>query len=238
MTDLDTVFSSLSFDRNSGEPREGKAPYADRLPRQNEYEEKERTRQIAAYRAQRFEAAKRRIPLDFHEPFDRNRTGIDLKSMDSIMAWDGKRSILAKGMSQLGKTRSVYKLLMKWHTEYDSSFIVLDERKILGKVTDAFGEKGLQKLDRKLCNVDILFLDDLDKVNFTNGVMAQNALTLIFGVIKDRMANRRPTFITMNTSVTEVFQSAGPAVTQSLIERMKQPECWQVEVFNQPTNQQ
>ena len=98
------------------------------------------------------------------------------------------------------------------------------------------GRKGSRSSTES--NVDILFLDDLDKVNFTNGVMAQNALTLIFGVIKDRMANRRPTFITMNTSVTEVFQSAGPAVTQSLIERMKQPECWQVEVFNQPTNQQ
>jgi hypothetical protein len=238
MSDFDTIFSNMNIGATDKSDASDKAPYAHLIPSAEEAEDIERTRQLKAYRGQRLEAAKRRIPIDFHEPFDRTRKTIDLKSMDSIMAWDGTRSILAKGMSQLGKTRSIYKLIMKSHTEYDRSFIVLDERKILAKVTDAFGEKGLQKLDRKLCNVDILFLDDLDKVNFTNGVMAQNALTLIFGVIKDRMANRRPTFITMNTSVTEVFQSAGAAVTQSLIERMKQGEYWQVEVFTQQTTNQ
>lgn len=191
----------------------------------------EQQRITESYKNQRIESAKRRIPIDFCEGIDRTRKGIDLKSMDSIARWDGKRSIYAKGQSQLGKTRSIYGLLFDQFVNHDRNFIVLDERKILAKVTDAFGEKGIEELDRKLCSVDILFLDDLDKVNFTNGVMAQNALTLIFGVIKDRMANRKPTFITMNTSVTEVFQSAGAAVTQSLIERMKQAENWQVEVF-------
>jgi len=195
----------------------------------------EQKRIAESYKKQRIESAMRRIPIDFCDEIDRTRTGIDLKSMDSVSRWDGKRSIYAKGMSQLGKTRSIYALLLDQFVNHERNFIVLDERKILAKVTDAFGEKGIEELDRKLCNVDILFLDDLDKVNFTNGVMAQNALTLIFGVIKDRMANRKPTFITMNTSITEVFQSAGAAVTQSLIERMKQDEHWQVEVFTPTT---
>lgn len=195
----------------------------------------EQLRIAEAYKKQRIESARSRVPVDFCDDIDRTRKGIDLRSMDSVAQWDGKRSIYAKGMSQLGKTRSIYALLIDQFVNHERNFIVLDERKILAKVTDAFGEKGIEELDRKLCNVDILFLDDLDKVNFTNGVMAQNALTLIFGVIKDRMANRKPTFITMNTSVTEVFQSAGPAVTQSLIERMKQDDHWQVEVFTAPT---
>lgn len=207
-----------------------KAPYAHLLPA-DAAEDSERTRQLRVRREQRFEAVKRRIPRDFHVPFDRTRENIDLASMDSIMEWDGKRSILAKGSSQLGKSRSIYRLIMKWHTEYDSSFIIMDERKILARVMDAFGEKGLAELDRKLCRVDILFLDDLDKVNFTSGVMARNALTLIFGVIKDRMANLKPTFIAMNTSVTDVFKDAGPSIAQSLIERMKQREHWQIETF-------
>ena len=195
----------------------------------------EAQRSIAeSYRKMRLESAQRKVPADFCLEIDRTRSGIDLKSMDSIAQWDGKRSIYAKGMSQLGKTRAIYSLLIDQFVNHERQFIVLDERKILAKVTDAFGEKGIQELDRKLCNIDILFLDDLDKVNFTNGVMAQNALTLIFGVIKDRMANHKPTFITMNTSITEVFQSAGAAVTQSLIERMKQDEHWQVEVFTKP----
>jgi len=215
------IINSLASDSNLND-----------LPACNRKTEEEIQSEIkASYRAQRAEAASKRIPRDFLAPLDNTKPRIDVQAMRNVLEWDGRRSMLAKGASQCGKTRAIYKLLFNQFVDEGRTFLALDERQVFARVTDAFGEKGVQALDEKLCGVDILFLDDLDKVNFSNGVMAQNALTLIFGVIKDRMANLKPTFITLNTSVTEVFQSAGAAVTQSLIERMKQDDHWQIEAF-------
>jgi DNA replication protein DnaC len=196
--------------------------------------EEEVQRDIAeSYRRQRETIADRKVPADYMTKDDRNRKGVNWQAFDAVQAWDGKLSIICKGKSQLGKSRAVYRMLHKQYVENERSFIALDERQILLQISDAFGEKGLLALDRKWMSADILFFDDIDKANFTDGVTGRNAMSLVFGVIKARMAERKVTILGYNTSISAIFKPAGDHVAESLIERMKQPDRWMIVNFDE-----
>ena len=177
-----------------------------------------------------------KIPLDFLTPIDRARPTVDWKAFDEIQEWDGRKSITARGVSQIGKTRAIYQVLKREYVENYRSFLVLDEFQLLAKVSDAAKNGKLEELARKFNDSDILFIDDIDKVNFSQGVTGNNALTLIFGVIKRRMATQKPTILSYNLSLTEVFAHAGEHTMDSLIRRVKQEEYWLNIEFRQRSN--
>lgn len=204
------------------------------LPPPSRRTEQEIQRDLAkSYRNQRDELARRKIPADYITPNDRTRGSVNWKAFDAVQAWDGERSIVCKGLSQKGKSRAVYQLLRNQYVDHGRSFTALDERKILIRISDAFSEKGLAELDRQWMTADILFFDDIDKVNFSDGVTGRNAMSLVFGVIKARMAERKVTILGYNTSVQAIFKPAGEHVAASLIERMKQSDRWQIVNFDQ-----
>jgi len=201
-------------------------------PRSKEERDREAQREIEeSYRAQRVWKARELIPFEFQQDLDRTNPRVDWKAFDEVLAWDGKRSVLVKGPSQLGKTRAIFQVLYRAMVEQKRSFKVLNERNILAKVADARSEQALSKLSDAWCREDILFFDDLDKVNFHNGVIAQSCLTLVFGVIKERMAQHRPTFLSQNARIQDIFAAAGKPACLSMIERIKQEEHWQVTLF-------
>lgn len=185
------------------------------------------------YRVQRQYLAEKKIPSDYITENDRTRATVNWKAFDAVQEWDGERSIICKGLSQKGKSRAVYQLLRDQYVDKGRNFVALDERKILIKISDAFSEKGLAELDRQWMAADILFFDDIDKANFSDGVTGRNAMSLVFGVIKARMAERKVTILGYNTSVGAIFKPAGDHVSASLIERMKQEDRWQIVNFDQ-----
>ena len=176
----------------------------------------------------------RKIPEEFLEPVDRMRTTVDWKAFDGIQAWDGKKSITARGPSQLGKTRAIYQALMSEVRRSGKRFKVVDEFDLIAKVSDAASAGKLADLSKGWNQVDVLFFDDIDKVNFNQGVTGKNALALVFGVIKDRMSRRRPTILSYNLSIADFFAEAGEHTVNSLIERIKQKEHWMSVEFKQP----
>lgn len=197
-------------------------------------EEEIQTKLRQEYRGQREESAKRRIPAEFLSKLDRSRKSVDWKAVDEILSWDEKRGITARGPSQLGKTRSIYAALHKAYVERGISFIVLDEWRVLAKVKDASRERDLEALGDKWRSVDVLWFDDLDKVNFTQGVTGSDALGLVFGVIKTRMANHKPTILSYNCRLSDIFGPAGQHYAASIAERVQQPEHWLNVEFKQP----
>ena len=187
---------------------------------------------------QRLQDVACKIPADFLTPIDRTRSTVDWKAFDEIQEWDGKKSITARGVSQIGKTRAIYQALKREYVENYRNFLVLDEFQLLAKVSDAAKNGKLEELAKKFNGSDILFIDDIDKVNFSQGVTGNNALTLIFGVIKRRMATQKPTILSYNLSLTEVFAHAGEHTMDSLIQRVKQEEYWLNIEFKQRGNLQ
>jgi chromosomal replication initiation ATPase DnaA len=192
--------------------------------------QKDIQRQISDdFRAQRERSARRRIPEDFLEPLDRANGRIDFAAFDRVMEWDGKRSILCKGKSGLGKSRALYSLIRREHIEQGRGFVALDERTVLSRISDARSEHRLTELGDRWCAADILLIDDLDKVRFSGGVIAETCLTTVFGVLKDRMARKRPTMLAMNARVGDVFAPAGEVVSESISRRIR--DDWMVVPF-------
>lgn len=185
-----------------------------------------------AYREQRTRRARKRIPAEFLLPLDRSIASVDWQALDTLENWDRKRSILLKGNSQLGKTRAAYRLLAREYIEHDRGFLALDEAEIMAAVSDAFTERKQSELLKFWCSVDLLFFDDLDKVPMAQGVTGANARTLIFGAIKKRTANHKPTIISINLPLGDVFASGGPAMVASVAERVNQERLWQLVPFS------
>lgn len=175
-----------------------------------------------------------KVPEEFLEPIDRSRKTIDWNAFDKIQQWDGVKSITARGPSQLGKTRAIYQVLMSEFRSTGKTFSVINEFRLMSKVADASSDKKLGHLANVWIDEDVLFFDDIDKVNFGQGVTGKTALTLVFGVIKARMARHRPTILSYNLAIKDFFAEAGEHTVNSLIERIKQPEHWMSVEFKQP----
>lgn len=184
--------------------------------RQAELEQQERDNRLAEIREYRM------IPDEFLEPVDRRFKTVDWHAFDRVQSWDGKSSMTIRGISGLGKSRAVYNVLKREFIENGRDFHVYNESKILAKIASAQMSGKLDKLLSKWANAEILFLDDFDKVNFSNGVTGQNAMTIIFGVIKDRCAWKKPTILAYNLTLDEILKPAGPHVSESLKRRIEE----------------
>lgn len=201
------------------------------------YEEEASEREILALEARkqgRENEVVYKIPSDFLKPIDRARKTIDWQAFDKIQDWDGKRSITARGVSQVGKSRAIYQVLRREFVEHGRNFLIVDEFKLITKTSDAAKNGELDSLSRKWNDVDILFFDDIDKVNFSQGVTGKNALTLVFGAIKYRMASEKPTIMSYNLALKDFFAEAGAQTFNSLVERIKQKEHWLSVEFKKP----
>ncbi|MEM7789786.1 MAG: hypothetical protein AAF546_00160 [Verrucomicrobiota bacterium] len=166
------------------------------------------------------------VPEEFLEPIDWNDPGVDWKAFREVMGWDRKRGMTVRGISQVGKTRAIYKALSSAYVETGIEFIALDEMQIQSKIRDASSGDKLNALGAKWKSAEVLFLDDVDKVNFSKGVTGHDALTLVFGVIKARMANRRPTILSYNCELKDIFGVGGSHYASSIVERVKQDQHW------------
>lgn len=174
----------------------------------------------------------RKVPADFRQPFDRSNEHVDWQRVDEVLAWDGKQSIFAIGISGLGKTRAIYALLQNQLIKNGRNWLRLNEAQILTKIADAAREYELDQLRREWLAVDILWFDDLDKVDFKRGVTGSNAETIVFGTIKARAESFKTTFICVNLSLSESFQGQS---YESLKRRIGGKE-WLRAYFKKPTN--
>ena len=163
-----------------------------------------------------------KIPEEFRQPIDRSRVTVDWQSFDKIQQWDGKKSIFTKGRSQLGKTRAIYSALM----QNGRNFTVLDDWKFAAKISDAASKGKLEDLVDQWTSAQILFFDDIDKVNFTAGVTGQLNAAVFFGTVKHRMSKHLPTIISANLDIADTLRGAGVHIIKSLEERMSQDEHW------------
>jgi DNA replication protein DnaC len=112
-----------------------------------------------------------------------------------VMAWKfGARGLLLVGETGRGKTRSAWKLLDRLYLAEERSLRTLDAAGVQLGVAREWGKPDTaERWVEKLCAVDVLFLDDLDKVKFTEA-----AALAIYTIFERRPANGRPIIATLN----------------------------------------
>ena len=111
------------------------------------------------------------------------------------MSWKfGERGLLLVGETGTGKTRSAWKLLERLYLSEERSLRALDAAGMQLGVAREWGKPDTtERWVEKLCAVDVLFLDDLDKVKFTEA-----AALAIYTIFERRPAHGRPIIATLN----------------------------------------
>ena len=188
--------------------------------------EKRRQEMEEIRRLNREALLKELVRYEFLQPIDRSIKTVDWTAFDEVQAWDGKKSITVRGISGLGKSRAIYEVLKREFVENERDFTVVSESQLLSRISSAMMTGKLEKLERSWCSKDILFFDDIDKVNFSTGVTGENAMTILFGVIKARQESRKPTILAYNLTLAEVFKKAGAHVLESLKRRIQDKQHW------------
>ena len=122
------------------------------------------------------------------------------------------------GPARSGKTRSAWTLLERLHLE-GREILALNPMDLKLRVATAW--KDLETVGawiRTLRRVDVVFLDDLDTVKFTEAVEET-----IYDLFEHRLAHRRPVIVTLNRSGAELAErmnSNGRGV--KIVERMRE----------------
>ena len=141
----------------------------------------------------------RLCPLEFRLPCEAggktklSRMDSDVPGWRRVLDWNfGNRGLLVRGETGRCKTRAMWRLLRKLFEER-KKIVVLTAAQFDRQCRDAGGNFTLSEWFNELATVDVLFLDDLGKANWTQGTEAQ-----IFDLVDTRTRNGRPILATTN----------------------------------------
>jgi hypothetical protein len=136
-----------------------------------------------------------------------------------VLAWKyGKRGLLIHGETRTGKSRCAW-LLLKRECEARRSIIPVDSM-TLGVDYPARFSVSCEEVAtwvHRLCDVDILFLDDPFKVKLTERVEE-----LIFTVLNKRMESQKPIIMTSNDTGKSLIPRLSPDRGAPLVERLRE----------------
>lgn len=138
---------------------------------------------------------------------------------DEVQAWAyGPQGLILIGRTRRGKTRAAWKLLERLHQENRTiiSFSPMDlKRAVAGAWQDA---DATGEFFSHLRHSDVLFLDDLDTIKFTEAVVET-----LYDVFEYRPAHGKPVIVTCNQSGEELarrMNSHGRGA--KIVERMRE----------------
>jgi len=128
-------------------------------------------------------------------------------ALRKVLAWKpGPRGLFLTGPTRHGKTRSVWMLLRRIMLTTDLRVRAYNGVKWSVAVSNAFRETDqTEGFLERIVSTDILLLDDLAKMGFT-----ETQVRAIYGVIEERMANRKPTLITCNSTGKDLLNRLPP----------------------------
>jgi len=120
-----------------------------------------------------------------------------MEAWEAVQAWvpganKDKPGLLLAGPNRIGKTRSVYVRLGQLHAE-NYAILAYTGAEFSLRCAEAHGNKNGTAWEKRLCEVEVLFIDDLDKARFTDCVG-----TSLYDIIETRTSWRRPIITTMN----------------------------------------
>jgi hypothetical protein len=139
-------------------------------------------------------------------------------NLKDILAWNfGARGLIIRSRkSGRGKTRSAWRLLRKQWLDH-RSLACHTAAGFQRKAQDAAGKYQLDAWFDHLASIDILFLDDLGKGNWT-----ENTEAIWFDLVETRTANGRPIIITTNLKGDELTENSRSQTTEFTVRRLRE----------------
>lgn len=150
---------------------------------------------------------------------DVNRLPCQAAVRDAVLAWKhGPRGLLLFGKTGCGKTRLAYLLLSRLHHLEHRKIIAVTATRLSHDISNAFSYdgEGSDYVDR-LCEVDVLFLDDFPKGRMTDRVESE-----CFHIIEERSANLRPLIVTTNLAGRGMLTNLSADRGEPLVRRLRE----------------
>lgn len=126
----------------------------------------------------------------------------DQSAMNQIIGWKSVADgLLALGETGSCKTRSFYLLLRRLHFKEKKSIVAINSADLSMEIGRLFytDQLAASNFIKRLCSVDVLYLDDLDKAKFTERTEAE-----VYHIINHRTEHRRPIFASVNCTGEEL----------------------------------
>lgn len=138
--------------------------------------------------------------------------------LKDILAWNCSEGglIIRSRKSGKGKTRSAWRLLRKQWLEH-RSLACFTAGSFQRKAQDAAGKYELDQWFNHLAAVDILFLDDLGKGNWT-----ENTEAIWFDLVESRTSQGRPIIITTNLKGEDLTERSRSQTTEFTVRRLRE----------------
>jgi DNA replication protein DnaC len=141
------------------------------------------------------------------------------ESSQQVLAWKmGDRSMVLHGHPRKGKTRTVWELFRRLATE---------GRTLAAYTGDQWAKQFIKRLEKSgstaygwvefLAGVDVLFIDDLDKMHPTPRTEAE-----LFALLRARLDAGKPTFITTNMVGDELAARFSGEYGYALVARLRE----------------
>ena len=137
---------------------------------------------------------------------------------DEVQQWTyGPQGLLLLGGTRRGKTRSVWKLLERLHYE-GRTILPFTPMDLKLQVAEAWQDGEAQHWIFKLRNADVLFLDDLDTVKFTEAMEET-----IYDIFEHRPVHGKPVIVTVNqTGAVLALRMNASGRGVKIVERMRE----------------
>ncbi len=192
-----------------------------------EQEAQEETAEAARVKAHREETWGRACP-----PLYLNTDPMRLNQdrLAEVLAWEyGAGGLLLVGPTDTGKTRCAY-LLLKRLWDAGRNVEMFDCAAFGHEVGRRFRDGGGEDWTDSLAHTEVVFLDDLGKVPFTERAEAE-----LFTLIERRCANMLPLIVTSNMTGQELARKATVDRGAPMVRRLR--EFCRVVVFTPATQQ-
>lgn len=139
---------------------------------------------------------------------------------DEVISWNyGKRGLLLMGDSQKGKTRCAWRLMSRLYMIDWIAFQGITELQFSHEVAKFGKSDALTAWIKDLCNIKVLFIDDLGKC-----VMTERVVSELFYLLEERMSNNRPIICTMQINpeafVAKLSSRSGHEMAEAIINRL------------------
>ncbi len=148
----------------------------------------------------------------------------NLRMFEEVQKWEyGPEGLLLIGPSRRGKTRAAWTLLKRLHFQEERKIVSFGPKDLKAAVANEWRDRDNDEPDLTagLRHVQVLFLDDLDTIKFTEAVEET-----LFDTFEYRLAHGKPVILTLNQSGPELAgrmstEARGEKITRRMRESCK-----------------